>query len=127
MDSGAPQGMVLGLLLLHINDQNDLQKYFNSYKAWASEWGMRFNAKKCNILNISRSKSRLHKFYRPVVCAEKFLRKSWMQKYRQKASDSGFCFRLPKNFLRIENFALDNRFRFKSLNQGRHNGRVGVG
>ena len=40
----------------------------------------------------------------------------------KKASDCGFRIRLPKNFLQIENFASDNRFRFKSLNQRRHNG-----
>ena len=42
------------------------------------------------------------------------------QKHLTYASDSEFCFRMPKNFLKIENFALDNRFRFKLLNQGRY-------
>ena len=28
---------------------------------------------------------------------------------------SKICFRLPKTFLQIENFASDNRFRFQSL------------
>ena len=43
-----------------INDQNDLQKYLNSLQACASDWGMQFNVKKCNILNIPRSKSCLY-------------------------------------------------------------------
>ena len=79
VDSGVPQGTVLGLLLflLHINDlpqnvsstvrlfaddcliyrpiknQQDpiaLQQDLCSLDNWASIWGMRFNVKKCNIL-----------------------------------------------------------------------------
>ena len=30
---------------------------------WGKTWGMRFNAKKCNILRISRSKTPFTKFY----------------------------------------------------------------
>ena len=81
VESGVPQGTVLGpiLFLCHINDlplcvksqvrlfaddcllyrtidtfedhlilQNDLSKL----ETWASQWGMRFNAKKCYILRI---------------------------------------------------------------------------
>ena len=86
VDSGAPQGTVLGpiLLLLHINDlpsvisskvrlfaddclvyreiksrqdQNDLQKDLNLRETWGSTWGMRFNAAKCNIMRVSRKQT----------------------------------------------------------------------
>lgn len=83
--SGVPQGTVLGplLFLLHINDlpqavksqvrlfaddcllyrtidsrddQATLQKDLTSLEEWGMKWGMHFNASKCNILRISRSK-----------------------------------------------------------------------
>ena len=83
VDSGVPQGTVLGLILflLHINDlpsvisskvklfaddclvhrkiksrqdQNDLQKELNLLASWGTTWGMRFNADKCNIIIIMR-------------------------------------------------------------------------
>ena len=79
VDSGVPQGTVLGpiLFLLHINDipsvisskvrlfaddclvyreiknrqdQIALQKDLNLLENWGSKWGMRFNAAKCNIM-----------------------------------------------------------------------------
>ena len=82
VDSGVPQGTVLGpiLLLLHINnlpsvisskvrlfaddclvyreiknrqDQIALQKDLNLLENWRSKWGMRFNAAKCNIMRMS--------------------------------------------------------------------------
>ena len=82
VDSGVPQGTVLGpiLCLLHINDlpsvisskvrlfaddclvyreikgkqdQNNLQKDLNLLETWGSTWGMRFNAAKCNIMRVS--------------------------------------------------------------------------
>ena len=88
--SGVPQGTVLGplLFLVHINDlpdhvtsnvrlfaddcllyrqiksekdQEELQRDLCNLEAWASNWGMRFNAKKCYILTITnKGKS---KFY----------------------------------------------------------------
>ena len=88
VDSGVPQGTVLGpiLFLLHINDlpsvidsqvrlfaddclvykqiksnsdQISLQKDLNSLESWGTKWGMRFNAAKCNIMRVSRKRSPL--------------------------------------------------------------------
>ena len=85
VDSGVPQGTVLGplLFLCHINDLPEAVKYqvrlfaddcllyrnistpqdhitlqedLRHLKDWAKKWGMRFNAQKCYIL-LSRSKS----------------------------------------------------------------------
>ena len=85
VDSGVPQGTVLGpiLFLCHINDLPDsvkssvrlfaddcllyreinseqdhetLQKDLKNLETWAENWGMRFNAKKCYILSV-RNKS----------------------------------------------------------------------
>ena len=81
MDSGVPQGTVLGsiLFLLHINDlpsivsskvrlfaddcliyrqiksnndQIELQRDLNLLEYWGVKWGMRFNAAKCNIMSV---------------------------------------------------------------------------
>ena len=89
--SGVPQGTVLGplLFLLFINDlpsvvksqvrlfaddclmyrpihsiqdQMSLQSDLKSLEEWADTWGMKFNALKCQILSISRSK-RISYFY----------------------------------------------------------------
>ena len=89
VDSGVPQGTVLGplLFLCHINDLPDavksqvrlfaddcllyrtiksekdhqiLQDDLKNLENWANDWGMRFNAKKCYIMSI-RSKSQ--RFY----------------------------------------------------------------
>ena len=83
VDSGVPQGTVLGpiLFLLHINDlpsivssnfrlfaddcliyrqiksntdQIELQRDLNLLESWGVKWGMRFNAAKCNIMRVSR-------------------------------------------------------------------------
>jgi hypothetical protein len=83
VDSGVPQGTVLGplLFLVHINDLPSkvksqvrlfaddcllyrqirtfrdhlaLQKDLASLEKWADDWGMRFNAKKCNILSVKK-------------------------------------------------------------------------
>ena len=83
--SGLPQGTVLGplLFLLHINDlasvvyskvrlfaddcliyrniknkedQIALQKDLNLLENWGNTWGMRFNAAKCNIMRVSRTR-----------------------------------------------------------------------
>ena len=85
MVSGVPQCTVLGplLFLLHINelpsvvsskvrlfaddcliyrnnknkeDQIALQKYLNLFENWGNAWGMRFNAAKCNIMRMSRTR-----------------------------------------------------------------------
>ena len=86
VDSGVPQGTVLGplLFLCHINDLPDavksqvrlfaddcllyhevksqsdrtiLQQILYNLEHWATEWGMRFNATKCYILSIRQKSS----------------------------------------------------------------------
>ena len=87
VDSGVPQGTVLGplMFLCHINDLPDsvtssvrlfaddcllyrtikqeddhqaLQKDLKNLVEWANKWGMRFNAKKCYTLSINKSSTR---------------------------------------------------------------------
>ena len=84
VESGVPQGTVLGplLFLLHINDlpscvnskvclfaddcllyreiknnqdQIDMQRDLDALMDWGSTWGMKFNAKKCNIMRFSQT------------------------------------------------------------------------
>ena len=81
VESGVPQGTVLGpiLFLYHINDlsnavsskvrlfaddclhyreinnendQNTQQKDLQNLATWATNWGMKFNAKKCYMLSL---------------------------------------------------------------------------
>ena len=37
-------------------DQIALQKYLNLLENWSNTWGMRFNAAKCNIMRVSRTR-----------------------------------------------------------------------
>ena len=88
LDSEVPHGSVLGplLFLLHINDlpsvvtshvrlfvddcllycpirsvsdQEAFQCDLEALEQWASTWGMRFNAKKCYLMNITRTRNHL--------------------------------------------------------------------
>lgn len=89
VDSGVPQGTVLGplLFLCHINDlpnsvksqvrlfaddcllyrqiktqadHNILQEDLRSLEKWAEKWGMRFNEKKCYVMSVQNKSSRFY-------------------------------------------------------------------
>jgi hypothetical protein len=89
VDSGVPQGTVLGplLFLCHINDMPDtvksqirlfaddcllyrqiksqadhyiLQRDLQQLETWAGKWGMRFNANKCYILSVQNKSSHFY-------------------------------------------------------------------
>ena len=48
------------------DDQEILQKDLQNLETWASNWGMRFNAKKCYILSVSNKG--INKFYELDSC-----------------------------------------------------------
>ena len=89
MDSGVPQGTVLGplLFLCHINDLPDavkstvhlfaddcllyrnirnmadhlaVERDLQHLEAWAKTWGMRFNAKKCYLMSINQKSTHFY-------------------------------------------------------------------
>ena len=91
VESGIPQGTVLGplLFLLHINDllscvnfkvclfaddcllyreiknnqdQIDMQRDLDALMDWGPTWGMKFNAKKCNIMRVSQTSAAFLQF-----------------------------------------------------------------
>ena len=44
-------------------DQIDMQRDLDALMDWGSTWSMKFNAKKCNIMQVSRSRKPLQHFY----------------------------------------------------------------
>ena len=46
-----------------IQDQIQFQRDLDALNDWGTSWGMKFNAKKCNIMTISSKKNPLTKFY----------------------------------------------------------------
>ena len=44
-----------GNIIRKVSDNYELQECVNKLSAWAKEWGMCFNAKKCKVLHVGRS------------------------------------------------------------------------
>ena len=40
-----------------------MQRDLDALMDWGSTWGMKFNAKRCNIMRVSRSRKTLQHFY----------------------------------------------------------------
>ena len=72
--------------------QIDMQRGLDALMDWGSTWGMKFNAEKCNIMRVSRSRKPLQHFY------------SLGNEILQEVSDAKYLlfFLVWKNFIHIK-------------------------
>ena len=52
-----------GVIFLRCSPTCHMMQILDALMDWGSTWGMKFNAKKCNIMRVSRSRKPLQHFY----------------------------------------------------------------